>query len=157
MSDSALRKLQLVGQLLKTVITRVNRRGLEKERQQLGLTKDRILGVQFTDNDIRDAEKKSILPKKTYLFYLGPQGVIQRVTVPNIQPDVLIFTTVSTFIMVSTAKMTLQEAYRLRLIQIRYMKNVADQEKDFLHDAGLAIKFFNIIQNELTGDDVVDQ
>ena len=157
MSDTAYRKLQLVGQLLKTVITRVNRRGLDKERQQLGLTKGRILGIRFTDGDIREAEKKSLLPHKVYLFYLGPQGSVQRVTLPNIQPDVLIFTTVSTFIRVSTANMTLQEAYRLRMIQMRYMKNVAEQEKDFLHDAGLAIKFFNIIQEELSAGDAAGQ
>jgi len=153
MMSSAWRKLQLAGRILNVAVNGINRRGLAKEREEYGATKNRIIALRFTDDDIRDAEKKSLIPPKIYMFFLSSTGHVKQVTLPNIKPDVLLYLTISTLVRVSKAHMTLQEAYRLRLVQIRYMKDVDKQEEDFLHDAGLAVKFFNIIQAELSGAD----
>lgn len=149
MLESAKRKVMLAGRLVSTLIGRLNTRGLKKEQTQYDLTRQRIIGIQFTDKDIRQAEKKRVIPKKTYKFYLDTTGHVIPVRSKDTEPDVLMYLTFNTFYSLMFGKMSVQEAYRLRLLQTRYMKNKDIQEEQFLKDAGLVLKLMNKIQEEM--------
>jgi hypothetical protein len=152
MLDSAKQKLDYAGRLFKLLMGKLNARGLHTEQQQYGLTRQRVVGIRLTDKDIRDAEKKRILPKKIWKFHLASDGQLIRVTDRNREPDVLMHLTFNTFYSLIKRKLSVQEAYRLRYIQVRYMKDVEHQEEDFLKDAGLVLKLMNKIQYEMTRD-----
>jgi hypothetical protein len=149
MLEQTKRKFNVAGKLVSRLIFKLNARGLDKEQAEYDLNKQRIIGIQFTDRDIRDAEKKRILPQRTYKFFLDSTGHVVPVKSKATKPDVLMHLTFNTFTNLVYGNMTVQAAYRLRLIQIRYMKDVEEQEKDFLKDAGLVLKLMNKIQDEM--------
>ena len=149
MLEDARKKFVLAGKLVGKLIWKLNKRGLDKEQTEFDLTRQRIIGIQLTDRDIRDAEKKRLIPRRTYKFYLDPTGHVVPVKSKNIQPDVLMYLTFDTFYKLTTGRLSVQEAYRLRMLQIRYMKDVDRQEEDFLKDAGLVLKLMNKIQQEM--------
>jgi len=149
MLESAKKKIFLASRLVSTLIGRLNTRGLKEEQTTYQLIRQRVIGIQFTDRDIREAEKKRVIPKKTYKFYLDPTGHVVPVRDKNTKPDVLMFLTFNTFYSLMFGKMSVQEAYRLRLLQTRYLKNEDVQEEQFLRDAGLVLKLMNKIQEEM--------
>lgn len=132
----------------------LNRRGLQREQMQYGLNKGRVMGVRFTDADIRDAEIRGKTPILTYMFQLDENGRLVRITERTVQPDVLVYLTLSTFNHICKGRISPQDAYKLRLLQIRYMSDVAEQEEDMLHDVGLALKIMNDIRAEVLNDEV---
>jgi len=149
MLEDARKKVMLAGKLVSTLIGRLNSRGLHEEQTTYKLIRQRVIGIQFTDRDIREAENKRIIPKRTYKFYLDPTGTVVPVKDDRTNPDVLMYLTFNTFYSLMFGKMSVQEAYRLRLLQTRYMKNEDVQEEQFLRDAGLVLKLMNKIQDEM--------
>lgn len=153
MLESAKKKFTLAARLVGTLIGRLNTRGLKNEQVQYDLTRQRIIGIQFTDRDIREAENKRLLPKRTYKFYLDPTGHVVPVKSKTVKPDVLMYISFNTFYSLMFGKISVQEAYRLRLLQTRYMKDIDVQEEQFLKDAGLVLKLMNKIQEEMVRGD----
>jgi len=149
MLETAKKKVMLAGKLVSTLIGRLNSRGLREEQTTYQLIRQRVIGIQFTDRDIREAEQKRIVPKKTYKFYLDSTGHVVSVKGRDIKPDVLMYLTFNTFYSLMFSKMSVQEAYRLRLLQTKYMADEAIQEEQFLRDAGLVLKLMNKIQEEM--------
>ena len=149
MLEDAKKKVMLAGRLVSTLIGRLNTRGLQEEQTAYQLIRQRVIGIQLTDKDIREAEKKRLIPKRTFKFYLDSTGHVVPVKDKNIKTDVLMYLTFNTFYSLMFGKMSVQEAYRLRLLQTRYMKNEDVQEEQFLRDAGLVLKLMNKIQEEM--------
>lgn len=155
MFESAKKKWMVASRLMNFLTRRVNTRGLSKEQQRYGLTKKRVIAIKFTDKDIRYAEKRGILERRSWKFYLSDDGMLVKVTDKSVEPDILMFLTLTTFMKLIKAQIGVQEAYRLRLLQTRYVNRQAEQEDDFLRDAGLVLKLMNQIQAEvLSADDL---
>lgn len=152
MLENAKKKMHYASRLIRLLTSKLNARGLHMEQQKYGLNRQRIVGIRLTDQDIREAEKRHILPQKVWKFYLSPSGQLLKVNDRDRKSDVLMYLTFHTFYELLTGQMSVQEAYRLREIQIRYMKGIDRQEDDFLRDAGLVLKLMNKIQDEMVKD-----
>lgn len=149
MLGGAVEKARMAGRAVSRLVTMLNHRGLAEEQRQYGLDQGRIVGLQLTDRDIREAEKRRFLPRKTFVLCVDPNGQVQRLK-GNVEVDVLMRMTVATLIRITGGGLSVQEAYRLRAIQVRYMKNVEEQEKDFLRDSGLLLRVMNEVAQEVT-------
>ncbi len=149
MLEDARKKLHFTGRLLELITRKVNVRGLSSEQSRWNLTHQRVVAIRLTDKDILDAEKFHLVPQKLYRFYLDDRGQIVRVDDRDAGVDVLMYVSFNTFYSIVTARMTVTDAYRAGLVQVRYMKNQEGQQETFLQDAGIVLKLMTEIMREL--------
>lgn len=149
MLEEARRKLHFTGRLMELITLKLNRRGLSVEQRRYDLTKQRVVAIRLTDKDILEAEKHRLIPPKLYKFYLDGFGQIVRVSDRAAEPDVLMYLTFGTFYALISNRMTVTEAYRAGKVQVRYVRNVDQQEETFLQDAGVVLRLMTEIMREM--------
>lgn len=150
MLEDARKKMHLAGRLIEIITRKVNVRGLSTEQSRWSLTHQRVVAIRLTDKDILDAEKFHLIPQKLYMFYLDDRGQIIRVDDRGANPDVLMYISFNTFYSIVSARMTVTDAYRAGLFQVRYMQNAEQQEDTFLQDAGIVLRLMTEIMRELS-------
>ncbi len=145
-------KLVFAGKLIKYYVTLVNRRGSLTDAPSRGFDKGRVLGFRFTDKDIREAEAVDPKFRKVFKMRLLPSGQVERINDKTVRPDVLMYCTLTTLSSISTGRMTMQQANKLRLVQIRYLNKALEQEEEFIKDVGFRLRFMNDVIEEFIKD-----
>jgi len=149
MLEEARKKFHFAGRLMELITLKVNKRGLTREQQRYELNKQRIIAIRLTDRDILEAERYRLIPPKLYKFYLDGSGQIVRVSDVGSDPDVLMYLSFGTFYSLISKRMTVTEAYRAGKVQVRYMRNVDQQQETFLQDAGVVLRLMTEIMREM--------
>ena len=145
-------RLFFAGKLIKYYVTLLNRRGTFRDAPSMGFDKGRVLGFRFTDKDIREAEAQDPKFRKVFKMGLSLNGKVERIRDKNVKPDALMYCTITTLASISQGRMTMQQAIKLRLVQVRYLNKVLEQEEEFIKDVGYRLRFFNDLVEEVLKD-----